>query len=171
MPTVSGEYSLTEVAIKLNISSAWINKVQNKTGVCKKENTQGKRAEFDKGDIWMLENVKLLRLLDYSLEDIKSIYDMERKILWLTKNVKSSDKGEAYSGVVLKVALFGKSMLPISKIKELSKEEKGKLKKIVEEYFTIASEVRRRIGSLDKKLYELNKGLESYVITHPKLFS
>ena len=80
MPNIQGDYSLTEVATKLNISAAWINKVQRETGVCVKESAQGKRAEFSADDVKMLENVKLLRLLDYSLDDIKQIYELEKRI-------------------------------------------------------------------------------------------
>ena len=81
MPNIHGLYSLGEVALELNVSSAWINKIQKRTGIVQKEGGRGKLSYFSKEEIEILRNVKLLRVLDYSLEDIKELYDQENKLM------------------------------------------------------------------------------------------
>ena len=67
--------NLTEVANELNISSSWINKIQNRTGICKSNlGKPGKEPYFSNDDMRNLRLVKILRTLGYNLDKIESIY-------------------------------------------------------------------------------------------------
>ncbi len=95
MPNIHGLYSLSEVALKLNVSSAWINKIQKRTGIVQKEGGKGKPSFFSERDIEVLKNVKLLRVLDYSLEDIRDLYNQEKEMLKyiVSKPISKTKKG------------------------------------------------------------------------------
>ena len=84
MPNIEGNYTLTEVATQLEVSLTWINKVQIKTGVAKRPFEQGMKASFIEEEVKMLYNVKLLRTLDYTLDDIQKIYNKEVEMLKLS---------------------------------------------------------------------------------------
>ena len=81
MPNIHGLYSLGEVALKLSVSSAWINKIQKRTGIVQKEGGKGKLCYFSEEEMEILKNVKLLRVLDYSLDDIKELYSQEKMMM------------------------------------------------------------------------------------------
>jgi DNA-binding transcriptional MerR regulator len=66
-------YSLTEVAYELDVSPSWINDVQRKTGICKKQNSQGKKIEMTEEEITLLEKVRVLRILGYNFKEIKTL--------------------------------------------------------------------------------------------------
>jgi len=161
MPNIQGDYSLTEVATKLNISAAWINKVQRETGVCVKESAQGKRAEFSADDVKMLENVKLLRLLDYSLNDIKHIYELEKRIGRLGYSGGGRDR-EFKTIISNKDILFEGSGTTMENIDLTDCFDKRKDKYTEDEYyadakklFVISAEVARRIRMVSEHIKQL----------------
>ena len=85
--------NLTEVANELNISSAWINKIQNRTGICKSNlGKPGKEPYFSDDDIRNLRLVKILRTLGYSLNKIESIYYNHYGVDFSNSNLKRLDK-------------------------------------------------------------------------------
>ena len=96
--------NLSESARELNVSAAWINKIQKRTDICKDRIGKcGKEPYFDENDIRKLRLVKMLRLLGYSLDKIRRnhficcddidlacfkgirnrIYDLEREIKYI----------------------------------------------------------------------------------------
>lgn len=78
---ILGKYSLNEVALKLNTSPSWVNKIQQRTGVCKKGSRAGKRASFNEDELLMLKNVKVLRTLDFEISGIKEVYEAEKEMI------------------------------------------------------------------------------------------
>ena len=95
MPNIHGLFSLGEVALKLSVSSAWINKIQKRTGIVQKEGGKGQVSYFSEEEIEILRNVKLLRVLDYSLEDIKDLYDQEKAMMELVGSKEEPEPEES----------------------------------------------------------------------------
>lgn len=85
MPDIYGKYSLTEVARAINVTPAFINRVQKETGIGGKIGIQGESASFSKDDIETFRRVKVLRKLDFSFKQIKDIYKLESEILNILK--------------------------------------------------------------------------------------
>ena len=81
MPNIVGEYSLSEVAHKVGVSTAWINKVQKVVGVLNKINQKGKRVSFSKEDIVIFRRINMLRTVNFSLPEIKEIHGIEKKMI------------------------------------------------------------------------------------------
>jgi DNA-binding transcriptional MerR regulator len=163
MPNIQGDYSLTEVATKLNVSSSWINDVQRKTDICKKESTQGKRAEFTDKDLIMLESVKMLRQLDYSLNDIKHIYNLENKLITLgglfpyfVIDKKTSDGIVMIINQWVVINNYVENDGIINPLKNRSDDEKKEYTKLFEEYVRICFEITRRLRGLQEKTQVLN---------------
>jgi DNA-binding transcriptional MerR regulator len=170
MPNIQGDYSLTEIATKLNVSASWINSVQKQTGICAKESTQGKRAEFTSQDIKTLKNVKFLRMLDFSLEDIKNIYELERQYIDLLKNVQPTEDvmGEIPAGCIS--AIIGSYFIPthyLPNAEKVSPKEEAERDKLLSRFFKISEEVEHRFNRVvntfvkKKKLIEHNKKIYS----------
>ena len=51
MPNIHGLYSLGEAALKLSVSSAWINKIQKRTGIVQKDGGKGQVSYFSEEEI------------------------------------------------------------------------------------------------------------------------
>ena len=83
MPNIQGEYSLSETALKVGVSTAWINKIQSRAKICEKDGDRGRRASFSEDDVKILKNVKMLRALDYEISEIASIYKKEEEMMAL----------------------------------------------------------------------------------------
>ena len=162
MPNIQGDYSLTEIATKLNVSASWINDVQRKTGICLKKSTQGKRAEFTKHDEFMLKQVKTLRTLDFSLDDIKHIYALEQRYIKLAfgKPIEIEPKdGKDFVAILQGYLLEDPHPNSINSMK-LSKEGKTQHDKLLDEYLSISLEVCRRMDKLALSLEEQKKRLK-----------
>jgi len=78
---ILGSYSLNEVAVKLNTSPSWINKVQQRTGICKKNTRSGRKASFSEDELLMLQNANVLRTLVFEIKHIKEVYEIEKKMI------------------------------------------------------------------------------------------
>lgn len=87
MPNIQGENSLSETALKVGTSTAWINKIQSRAKICEKSGEKGRRASFTEDDIKILINVKMLRALDYDISEIASIYKEEEAMMSLYMSV------------------------------------------------------------------------------------
>jgi len=81
MADMIGRASLQETALKLNVTVAWINKVQSRTGIPITTGEKGRRVFFYDEEIHMLTVVKILRSLNFTLEDIKSIFEKEKRMI------------------------------------------------------------------------------------------
>ena len=91
MPNIHGEYTLNEVSASLKVSTAWLTKIQKRTGVVDRPCGRGNRGYFTNDEVSMFSNAKLLRALDYSLEDIKEINDTELKMISYAKYYEGVD--------------------------------------------------------------------------------
>lgn len=78
---MQGKYSLTEAANKIGATSAWINRVQRETGIGGVIGKKGQKVSFDYDTVETLRRVKILRLLNFSFEDIKELYGLEKGII------------------------------------------------------------------------------------------
>ncbi len=149
MPNIQGNYSLTEIATKLNVSASWINGVQKLTGICSRDLAQGKRAEFTDQDVTILKNVKLLRLLDYSLNDIKQIYDLEKQInkIGYMGDVRPDEK--CFQTIIHSNCIFSeeneKDEHLFKLLKDKSKGDVENYYKLIKELCRISKEVGRRV--------------------------
>ena len=65
--------TLKELSIDLDISTAWINKIQNMFDKVKKVDTKGKQVIFTDADIELIKTIRILRMFGYSLDHIKEI--------------------------------------------------------------------------------------------------
>jgi len=83
MPNMHNLYSLGEVALKLKVSSAWINKIQKRTGIVQRTGNSGKISYFSKEEIKLLRHVKVLRILGFSLTEIKEMSEQEANIKYV----------------------------------------------------------------------------------------
>jgi len=81
MPNIQGKYTLTEVSVLLGVSPSWINKIQKRTGIAKKNGGKGVRVYFDEVELAELRRVKFYRHLDFTLDEIKKIFITEKKMI------------------------------------------------------------------------------------------
>ena len=81
MINVQSKYTLSELASKLGVSTPWVNKVHHQIGVGSYIGKHGKRLYFNDDDLHVFKNIRLLRMLDYSFSEIKTIYGIEMKML------------------------------------------------------------------------------------------
>jgi len=86
MPNLYGKYSLTELAKSLNVTSAFINRIQRETGIGGKIGIKGQSASFTASDVKIFQRIKILRKLDFSFKDIKEIWNLEESIAHLFVN-------------------------------------------------------------------------------------
>ena len=80
-----------ETAVELKVSPSWLNKIQNKTGIGGKTGVRGNRTSISDDDIEIFRNVKLLRDLDFEIEEIKKIYELEKEMISLAGGHESTN--------------------------------------------------------------------------------
>jgi len=78
---IQKRYTLLEISLAIGVSTSWINKVQRNTGIGGDIGKRGKNVYFGGDDLYVFRNVKLLRMLDYSLVDIKKLYEIEKRMI------------------------------------------------------------------------------------------
>ena len=82
------QYSLSETAKKLGVTSAWINRLQRETAIGGKIGKKGHKVIFSAEMVEVLRGAKVLRLIGFSFNEIKDIYDTEEEILKSIKNIE-----------------------------------------------------------------------------------
>lgn len=88
------KYTVSEISLKLGLSASWVNKINRKIGITTTLGSEYKRVYFRDEDLCIFRNIKLLRVLGYSISEIKKIYDIEKKML-SCKAINSKYKSEA----------------------------------------------------------------------------
>ncbi|MFH0732160.1 MAG: hypothetical protein V2A72_04465 [Candidatus Omnitrophota bacterium] len=78
---IQRKYTVSELSITLGLSTSWINKIDRKIGITAGARKDYKKPCFRQDDLFIFRNIKLLRILGYSIPDIKKIYDVEKKML------------------------------------------------------------------------------------------
>lgn len=76
----SEQYSLTELCFKLDLSHAWIKKIEGYFNLSWGSGQRGRRSYYSWKEYHFFNKVKLLRFLGLSLKDIKDMFDMEYEI-------------------------------------------------------------------------------------------
>lgn len=103
MTETQKKYTLSKLALALGVSPSWINKVQGRTGIGGETGKRGVRVFFNEDDLYIFRSVKLLRILNYSLSDIKNIYDTEKKMLAckaINSRYRTEAAGEGYHYII-----------------------------------------------------------------------
>lgn len=81
MPNAFGKYSLTELARLLNVTPAFINRIQRETEIGGKIGSKGQIASFTEQHTKIFQRIKTLRELGFSFKDIKEVWGLEYDIL------------------------------------------------------------------------------------------
>ena len=82
-----GSYSLSQVASRVEMSTAWLNKTMHRTGVVNKIGRPGERSNFNEEDVESLRRVKILRTLNCEHGDIKWLNETN-KLYTLTPEIR-----------------------------------------------------------------------------------
>lgn len=147
MPNIQGEYSLSETALRVGASPAWINKIQSRTKICEKEGERGRRATFTEDDIRTLINVKLLRALDYEISEIADIYRKEESMIGLFM-VCEHPMPSGDNNYIIHPYHFEFSFAKDEHGKAMHDKEAKEYEELVEFIITISKEVERRAEAL-----------------------
>ena len=157
MPNIQGDYTLSELALKIGVSPSWINKVQNRTGIVRKTGTSGKRAYFTEKDATVFKNVDLLRKLGFDLKEIKEIYEFEKNLIRAIHGYgEPASQEDAYMFIIHPGAFAVSESVatdPDGGIDEDAYKECSK------EIFKISKEVTKRADRLGQDFQELKKKL------------
>jgi DNA-binding transcriptional MerR regulator len=156
MPNIQGEHTLSEVAVSIGVSPAWINKIQERTKVGGSTGVSGRKASFSDDDVEMFRNVKLLRTLDFSLDEIKEIHEEEKKIIKIGGYVKHHPDDKGGCRHIIHPFGFPYPMIELSE-RDISKAEADEYKKSAEKVFRISKEVTRRAKLLCDGLTEMTE--------------
>jgi DNA-binding transcriptional MerR regulator len=155
MPNIQGDYTLSELALKIGVSPSWINKVQNRTGIGGKTGTSGKRVYFTEQDLFIFKNVDLLRRLGFDLKEIKEIYESEKKLIGVihgTADLESSKDANMFIIHPGAFAVCGSVATP-------DNIDEDAYKKCSREIFKISKEVAKRADRLGLDFQELKEKL------------
>jgi DNA-binding transcriptional MerR regulator len=168
MPNIHGDYSPKEIAHRLNVSAAWISKVQSKTGIPRPISTKGAEVRFNDYDAYELYSVYLLRALDYSFEDIKEVYNLEKNLaIFAYKNNLTLDNSEMdrEPNNIIRCCIYADRGMPLERAintflvglnsKNTEKSLDGNSKKYAsdwEKLVKMQSAVFRRANALHKSL-------------------
>ena len=159
MPDIYGKYSLTELSRELDVTPAFINRIQRETGIGGSIGTKGHAASFTLHYLEIFKRIKALRWIGFTFPEIKSIWEAEERGIKEAKkrNITNEDLIEEFGALpnpwhfILHINDKYRS-LPQPQLKELQK---------------IAVEVDRRrtqfvseVGRLDEALRQLTKGAE-----------
>jgi len=153
MPNIQGAHTLSETALKLNVSPSWINKIQTRTGIGGETGTSGKKASFKDDDVKTLKNVKILRALELEIDDIKNIFEIEKKMIRIYEGYKTShpSQKEVHSYIVhpynFEYPLFVKA-----DGEDIDKKSAEIYAELAKEIFKISKEVEKRAGMLAEDL-------------------
>jgi len=164
MPDIHGQYSLREAAQKIEVSTAWINKVQSKTGIPRPVSTKGEEVRFSEKDFLEIEAVYGLRLLNCSFEEIKEIYSLEKDLASYAKYIDLLDQTKAIEGpcciiyvekgpmsLFLNPPIINPSMLG----KKIKTEELEKYIKMLKSIVKAYSEINRRANNAQKSITKI----------------
>lgn len=96
MPSVFEEYSLTEVAKKLNVADAWIRRWEKALDFKGSSGQQGKRSYYTKEFIDVLNRIHILQALNFNNKQILRLWKMELALKKLSGN-----KGFPYPLIII----------------------------------------------------------------------
>lgn len=165
MPTIYGKYSLTEVASTLNVTPAFINRIQRETEIGGSIGVKGQATSFTDLDVKVFQRIKVLRKIDFSFKDIKDIWKLETNIMALEIYLQK-DK-------ISDMANWGKMSLILHPIQikrpgvEFDHSQPKNLKSYIQEInklAKVAEEVKRRRDTFIKETGEINKILEELMV-------
>ena len=80
MPNISGQYNFNELCLKAQASAPWVKKVQRFLGLGEGEGTKGARTYYSEEQVHIYSAVKKLRLMDIEFDEIKHLFEIEKKI-------------------------------------------------------------------------------------------
>ena len=175
MPNIQGQYSLQEVSSILNLSPAWINKIQKVTGVVWKETGKGYRLYFDENEFQMISNVRMLRDLDFSLDDIEKVFSAEKRMKELVGTYSLTVDCDYQATKFLIHPFF---MVPLcylndknedgSPLVDLTPEEKKEYMELIKFIESVSKEAIKRSRDLEQRIkrfqtsFELNTNFSKY---------
>ena len=176
MTNIQRKYTLSNLALSLELSTSWINKVQKRTGIGGSTGKRGRKVYFDEEDMYIFRSVKLLRMLNYSLLDIKKIYEVEKRML-LCKAVNSRYKADkidqGYHYIIHPYNFTYDEHLHPGKDVEEYDMEIAEYKKLTEFIYEISAEVFKRAKRLEDELKDfilsISKNVEADNILHPHI--
>jgi hypothetical protein len=155
MPNISGEYTLSEAAVKLEVSPAWIGKVRNLTGIGGSMGVQGRKATFTDKELEALGRANIMRILGFDYKDIKHLYQIEETIIGAFKGYKNDI-------ISVSSILFLHSDVKLSM--PIEKEDEKKiaiaLSSVLREYLESLLEIKRRATRVRERLVRVEPNQE-----------
>lgn len=168
MANIQGEYTLAEVAAKLEVSPAWVNKMRGSTGIGGELGVQGKKTNFTDQDLHELRIARLLRLLEFDYDDIKKIYDIENELL-KTFSYTYAGANLMVAGVLGLIIHGGKIMATKDVV-----EKDERLMRLYKQYGEILNKVfvrfKKIMDDYEKVAEQLKQDLVVYEELKSKLF-
>ena len=175
MPDIYGKYSLIETAKLLNVTPAFINRIQRETGVGGRIGIKGQPASFDAYRIEAFRRIKILRKMEFSFKEIKEIAAIENRMLELYKNMKIAEgETEKWDDFPLIVHAPIKIRCPSETIKTDHESVKNYALEAVK-LIPIAQEIKRRAGVFQKEVEEVKTAMKELmpdwddIIKHEKI--
>ena len=80
MPNITGQYNFNELCLKAQASAPWVKKVQRLLDLGEGEGTKGVRTYYSEEQVHIYSTVKKLRLMDIEFDEIKHLFEIEKKI-------------------------------------------------------------------------------------------
>ena len=99
--------SLTELATKLDVSPAWIKKIEEYLGLKWGSGERGRRSCYDSYQTAFFVRVLMLRNLGFNLPEIRLLYDKETEIQQFINKHFGPEKGKSSVGHIT-IYLTGK---------------------------------------------------------------
>ena len=81
MPSIQGEYTFTELCLKLGVSAPWVKKVQRLFRLPEAHGTKGVRTYYTERQIQFLRNIRTLRAADVDFKELLVLDGLERWLL------------------------------------------------------------------------------------------
>lgn len=161
MADILGNYSLNEAAVKTDTSSSWINKMQQRTGICKKDTVSGRKASFTEDEILMLQNVSVLRTLNFEIAEIKEVYGIEKKMIDIAGTFgKTQHSHKESRSFVIHPSTFDYPAYAKADGSDFSKKEAKAYEELAKNILKVSKEVSRRAEVLSVKLGTLGKKMK-----------
>ncbi len=159
---ILGSYSLNEVAVTLNTSPSWINKVQQRTGICKKDTRSGRKSSFSEDEVLMLQNTSVLRTLNFEIGDIKEVYEIEKKMIEIAGTYgKTQHPHKESRSFLIHPYTFDYPVYAKADGSDFKNKKKAKTyEELAKSILKVSKEVSRRATVLSVKLESIGKRLK-----------
>ena len=163
MPSIYGKYSLTEVAGMLNVTPAFINRIQRETGIGGSIGGKGHATSFTEFDLKVFRRIKVLRKNEISFKEIKEIWKIENNLLGLNDGLteKKYPTLSKWSNMALVIHERSVKWPPPEMFSKGEDKDMNEYVDEVGKLLEVAEELKRRRDVFFKETEEVNRVLKS----------